>query len=102
MTTEKNTTASISDVLKSFFTDFEKKKEITKESIEDEWKLLVGEPAARHSRPVLVRKAILTVQVDSSVWMQELSMKKRQLLKGLKKTLGKDRICEIHFKIGEF
>ena len=97
-----STSFPISEILKKVFSGFEDKKELTREDMEECWKTLVGEPASKHSKPVLVRKSILTVQVDSSVWMQELSMRKRQFLKGLKKTLGKDRISEIHFKMGEF
>jgi predicted nucleic acid-binding Zn ribbon protein len=40
--------------------------------------------------------------VDNSVWLQELSMKKRNILKGLQRELGKDKISDIQFKIGEF
>ncbi len=61
----------------------------------------MGEAGFRHSRPASVKKNVLTVKVDSSVWMQELAMRKRQLLKGLKRDLGKDRISEIQFRIGE-
>ena len=92
----------IGDVLKSIFEKIGKEKTISKEEIEAAWKELAGEAAFKHSRPASFRKNILTVRVDSSVWMQELSMKKRKLLKGLKRTLGKDRITEIHFKTGEF
>jgi predicted nucleic acid-binding Zn ribbon protein len=45
---------------------------------------------------------VLTVCVDSSSWMQEMSMQKRRILKRLKSIFGKDRISELHFKIGEF
>ena len=59
-------------------------------------------PRDAESRPLELRKDVLTVRVDSSSWMQELAMQKRGLLKGLKREFGKDRITEIHFKLGEF
>ncbi len=98
----KNNISPIGEVLKNVFTGFENQKNVSRETIDDGWRSLVGEPGCKHSKPVSIRKTVLTVQVDSSVWMQELSMQKRRILKGLKKTLGKDRISEIHFRIGEF
>ena len=92
----------ISEVLKSVFANLEDKQKLSKEDIEAVWKNLVGEVGFKRSRPVTLRKQILTVFVDSSGWMQTLTMKKRNLLKGLKRALGKDRISEIRFKIGEF
>ena len=92
----------IGDILKSVFARLESEKNPSKEDIESHWMECAGKEALRHSRPASLRKNILTVQVDSSAWLQELTMKKRDLLKALKRTLGKDRISEIHFKIGEF
>ena len=94
--------SSIGDILKNVFAELEDKKNVSKEDIELFWKDLVGEKGFKHSRPLTIRKEVLTVQVDSSAWMQELVMRKRNILKGLKRRLGKDKISEIHFRIGEF
>ena len=92
----------ISDVLKSVFEKIESKDLLSRDQIEEAWKSIVGERAASHSRPSTIRNGVLTVQIESSVWMQELDFQKRSILKGLKKRFGKDRISEIRFKIGEF
>ena len=92
----------IGEVIKSVFAQLEGEKNLTKEDIESHWKELVGKVGFEHSRPLTIRKTVLTVRVDTSAWLQEFVMKKRQLLKGLKRALGKDRISEIHFRIGEF
>ena len=92
----------IGEIIKTVFTQLESEKNLSKEDVEERWKELVGEAGFKHSRPVTFRKTVLTVRVDSSVWMQEMSMQKRKILKGLKRIFGKDRISEIHFKIGEF
>jgi len=92
----------IGDIVKSVFAQLEGVKVLCKDDVEKEWKDIAGGGAAKHSRPETLRKGVLTVRVDSSVWMQELAMKKRNLLKGLKRAFGKDKIAEIHFKIGEF
>ena len=92
----------IKDILKSVFEKIESGKTFTREDIEERWKEIVGEVGFKHSRPVVFRKEILSVRVDNSVWLQELSMKKRKILKGLQRELGKDKISDIQFKIREF
>ena len=98
----KNNPTPIKDVLKSVFEKLESGKTYTREDIEAQWGRIAGEAAFRHSRPVVFKKDILTVYVDNSVWMQELSMQKRKILKGLQRELGKDKISDIQLKIGEF
>lgn len=94
--------APIGDVIKGVFERLDKERGLAREDIDGYWKELVGEKGLEHSRPATLRRGILLVRVDSSVWLQNLVMRKRALLKGLKRTLGKDRISEIQFRIGEF
>ena len=92
----------IADILKDVFTRLESEQTLPRDTLEAHWKEIAGELAAKHSFPADLRKNELTVRVDSSVWLQELTIKKRELLKALKRVLGKDTISEIHFKIGDF
>ncbi len=98
----KSQPAPIRDVLKAVFEKIEAGKTYTREDVEQRWVQVVGEAAFKHSRPVVYKKNILTVHVDNSVWMHELVMGKRKILKALQRELGKDRISDIVFKIGEF
>lgn len=98
----KRSITPIGDILKKVIGNIEKEKTISKELIEEIWKNQTGDLGFKHSRPTSLKKKVLTVRVDNSVWMQNLSMKKRGLLKALQRSLGKDRITEIQFKIGEF
>ena len=99
----KETASSpISQVLKNVFEGLETRKTVSREEVGERWKGIAGDAASKHSGPVSMRNGVLTVCVDSSSWMQELNFRKRNILKGLKKTFGKDRISEIRFKIGEF
>lgn len=95
------TASSIQEVLKGVFARLEGQKVLSAEEADSCWRKLAGEGAFRHSRPFDLKRRVLTVRVDSSVWLQELAMQKRRLLKGLKRKFGKDKIAEIHFKIGE-
>ena len=98
----KSKISPIGEVIQSIFTKLEGAANPFQEDVESLWKELVGQDGFRHSRPVAIRRKILNVLVDNSGWMQELSMRKRGILKGLKRKLGRDRISEINFRIGEF
>lgn len=92
----------IREVLRNVFAQWEGRKALFKEDMDSCWKSLAGEGAFRHSRPFDLKRKVLTVRVDNSAWMQDLVMRKRQLLKGLKRKFGKDKIAEVRFRIGEF
>ena len=98
----KNQITSIADIVKNVFLKLENEKTFSREDVEAGWKEIAGEAGFKHSRPMTLRGGVLTVCVDSSVWMQEMNMQKRRILKRLKSAFGKDRISELHFKIGEF
>ena len=91
----------VSEIVKAVFARLENEKTFSKEDIEERWKELMGPAGAKHSRPASLRKGMLTVFVDSSGWMQEMSMQKRKILKQLKRQFGKDKISGIQFRIGE-
>ena len=97
---KKNITP-IGDIVKTVFARMESEKTLSREDVGERWKAIVGPAAERHTRPASLRKSILTVFVDSSGWMQQMSLQKRKILKQLKSVFGKDKISGIHFKIGE-
>ena len=90
----------VGDIVKAVFERLESGKTLTKEDVDERWKEVAGNAAA-HTRPVALRKSVLTVFVDSSAWMQEMTLRKRIILKQLKRAFGKDKISGIHFRIGE-
>ncbi len=98
---KKSTVTPIGDIVKTVFAQLEKEKSFSKEDIEQRWKTLVGAQAAKHTRPAALRKGALTVFVDSSGWLQQLTLQKRKILKQLKSQFGKDKISALHFRIGE-
>ena len=91
----------ISDIVKTVFARLESEKTFTREDIEGQWKSVVGSRAGGHTRPAALRKGILTVFVDTSGWLQQMTLQKRKTLKQLKRSFGKDRILGIQFRIGE-
>ena len=64
------------------------------------WPKIVGIQAAKHSHPVSLRKAQLTVVVDSSGWLYELSSSKRDIVKKLGALCAGAHIKDVRFRIG--
>ena len=66
-----------------------------------DWPKIVGEPIARHCQPVALENGYLTVNVDSSPWLNELQRySKGMILKKLRERLGKKSINGIRFRVG--
>lgn len=100
MTVRRGKPTPVADIVKDVFEKIERGRTLTREDVEERWKEVAGD-AARHTRPVALRKATLTVFVDSSAWMHQMALRKRTVLKQLKRAFGKDKISGIHFRIGE-
>lgn len=77
------------------------KKRPSEEEIADAWVDAAGNAAARHSRPVLLKKSVLVVNVDGSGWLYELSTAKPEILKKLGASVKKKKIKDIRFRIGD-
>ena len=69
--------------------------------IRGSWKSLLGEEDAMHAVPVKLKGGKLFVDVDSSVWIQHLTMKKKSILKGLNNIGLKKQVDGIYFKAGK-
>jgi len=70
--------------------------------LEKHWGELVGKEAGKHSRPYKIERNILFVSVDSSVWNQELFMKKTSIISTINKTFEKKIVQELKCQIGYF
>lgn len=64
------------------------------------WEKIVGKVIARHARPASLQGKKLSVVVDSSAWMQQLSLLKPELIEKLNRGLGADSVKSITFKMG--
>ncbi|ACK42822.1 MULTISPECIES: DUF721 domain-containing protein [Dictyoglomus] len=53
----------------------------------DKWEEVVGETLSQHTKPAYVREGVLYVYVDSSVWVQELSLFKDKLIEKLNSSM---------------
>lgn len=65
------------------------------------WMKAVGEPGAKHAKPVDLREGVLVVHVDSSGWLHKLTMEKMSILAKIKNELGDCPVNDIKLRIGE-
>ena len=65
------------------------------------WNDAVGENIALHTKPLKVYDGRMTVLVESSSWTQELTFLKNRIIERLNRSIGKEVIKDIYFKIGE-
>ena len=64
------------------------------------WPEVVGQEIARHSRAVSIHDGVLRVQVESSVWAQELVLLRPRIVEQFASRLGPGEIREIRFHSG--
>ena len=65
----------------------------------EDWARVVGEVVAKKSRPRAVKEGILYIGVESSVWMQELWYRQKQIIERIAKEFPKVRITGIRLEI---
>ena len=67
----------------------------------ESWLEAVGAEVARHSRPVGVKAGVLHVEVDSSVWCQQLQLRTPEILTALRGQMEEGRApTELRFRVG--
>ncbi len=91
-------TESLKEILPKIFKDLEKKEVLKK--IEGSWRSAVGGKASKHSKVAGFKNGALIVNVDNSMWIYELTLKKEKVLERLRGD-GLKEIKDIRFRIGE-
>jgi predicted nucleic acid-binding Zn ribbon protein len=91
---------SIGKVLQQVIADLGLEKRLREQRAVVDWKEIVGEKVASHSRAIRVDRGRLFVEVDSSVWAQELSLMKRRILRQVNVKAGERVIDNVHFVLG--
>jgi len=69
--------------------------------IRDMWEAVVGPHIAKKASPEGVKNGILFVSVENSVWMQELTFMKQQILERLTQSCESSGVKDIRFKLGK-
>ncbi len=90
----------IGEILRGVIRDLGIGKKLSEQRAVLEWADVVGERVAEHSRARRVDGGRLFVEVDSSVWAQELTLMKRKILKEMNARIGRNVIENVHFVLG--
>jgi hypothetical protein len=69
------------------------------ERIREQWAGVVGPDGARRSRPESLRQGVLTVAVDSSPWLHELTLRSGELLARVQASHG-GAVTALRFALG--
>ena len=72
---------------------------LVNEQLRETWSEVVGETLARQSRPGQIRQQVLDVFVANSAVNQELTFRRRELLKQLAQALPQYSITDLRFRI---
>lgn len=69
-------------------------------SVRRDWPALMGPEISQRSQPADLRAGTLTVVVDNSPWLQELTLREGELLSRLHERYGRDSIRALRFTLG--
>jgi len=64
------------------------------------WSEIVDGPEAGHSRPVGLRDGVLEVEVASSVWAQQIQLRREPILEALRERLGAQAPRGLRLRVG--
>jgi predicted nucleic acid-binding Zn ribbon protein len=68
--------------------------------ISEAWAEVVGTEAAAHSWPAALRAGVLDVEVDSSVWAQQIQLRRSTLLAELARRLEDAAPRDLRLRVG--
>lgn len=68
--------------------------------LQAQWPQVVGEQVAAHTAPERIQHGRLTVLVDSSAWLMQLSFYKADIHRKVNAHLGSERVSEVFLKVG--
>jgi predicted nucleic acid-binding Zn ribbon protein len=76
-------------------------RQIHRFSVFEDWAELVGPKLAEHSQPWRIRGDVLEVRVDHAVWMQQLQLRKPEILREINSRLEADPIRDLFWRFGK-
>jgi len=92
---------SIANVLKRLVKKLGIEKKLSEKTIFSIWDEVAGEKISANAKPQSIMRGKLYVSVPSSIYIQEYSFVKKNLIEKLNEKLGKNFVKEIVFKVGK-
>ena len=62
-----------------------------------DWPSLAGERISKRTRAVAFRDGVMTIEVEGSAWMHELSFLRRELVRRANQRAGADVVRDVRF-----
>lgn len=94
----KDEKQSLGDALRSFLKENDLQKGIDQVHIAEAWKEVLGPGVATYTRSVRLRGRTLTVQLNSSVLREELSLGKSRIIVLLNEHLGRELVDKLQLQ----
>lgn len=92
--------ANVGDILRGVFAGTPAEKRLKEGRIWLVWEKAVGERIASHASPATFREGVLTLNVDSAPWMQQLNFLKREMIVKVNEELEEALVQDLYFKAG--
>jgi predicted nucleic acid-binding Zn ribbon protein len=91
----------LGDVLKAALARLPAGADIADHALWGHWDDVVGPTLARHARPRRLRRGVLVVAVDDSLWMHELQFLKQELCARLNERMGRAVVRQMFLALGD-
>lgn len=91
----------ISDILTAALNRYRPTQDTRMTRIWQIWDRAVGSPIAMNAKPDAFKDGVLSVNVSSSAWIQQLKFLEKQIIANLNQELEAPMISQIRFKIGK-
>jgi predicted nucleic acid-binding Zn ribbon protein len=62
------------------------------------WKLAAGEKIARHTRPTMLVRGSLVIEVEDYIWQKQLSALRGVLIRNMAEALGEALVTDLDFR----
>lgn len=96
---KKGTPTRVDEVIKTVFKNLDISEDVAlRGRALNCWRDVAGD-AAEHSEPLRFQGGIMVVAVKSSAWLNELSLRKSELVRRLERDVGKGVVKDIRFQM---
>jgi predicted nucleic acid-binding Zn ribbon protein len=98
---KKSPVTGLAGVLKKVLAERGLDKGLVVAELDAVWLKAVGSGVATHARPDAIKGGKLTVIVDSSAWMNQLSMLSPRIIEQVNEALGREEVKTLAFRTGK-
>jgi len=92
----------IGDIMLLMMTNLGMDKRFRAEIAMLHWRQIVGEDIASHTRPLRVRRGVMTVAAKNAMWVHHLSTLKEKIVAKINAFAGENAVRELKFQAGYF